>query len=137
MKKIILLLLFIPTLSFAQSSESYKEFNFGVITNMVFDGDQIWPGASFLWGKTIYFNNNTVLDYQAGLALPTLATGKIGFGIGGSNFATIIGLRPYPATAYLQLSKNQRFNFSVEYVLDEDMFFGDGESVIFTYGIRF
>ena len=134
MKKIILLLLFIPTLSFAQSSESYKEFNFGVITDMVFDGDQIWPGASFLWGKTIYFNNNTVLDYQAGLALPTLATGKIGFGIGSSNFATIIGLRPYPATAYLQLSKNQRFNFSVEYVLDEDYF---GQSVIFTYGLRF
>ena len=134
MKKIIFLLLFIPTLSFTQSSETYKEFNFGVITDMVFDGDQIWPGASFLWGKTIYFNNNTVLDYQAGLALPTGATGKIGFGVGGSNFATIIGLRPYPATAYLQLSKNQRFNFSFEYVLIEDLF---GESVIFTYGIRF
>ena len=101
---------------------------------MLFDGYDIWPGASFLWGKTIYFNNNTVLDYQAGLAFPTLATGKIGFGIGGSNFATIIGLRPYPATAYLQLSKNQRFNFSAEYVLDEDYF---GQSVIFTYGLRF
>ena len=103
MKKIILILLLIPILSFTQSSESYKEFNFGVITDMVFDGDQIWPGASFLWGKTIYFNNNTVLDYQAGLA-------------------------------YLQLSKNQRFNFSAEYVLDDDYF---GQSVIFTYGLRF
>ena len=134
MKKIILLLLFIPTLSFAQSSESYKEINFGVITDMVFDGDQIWPGASFLWGKTYYYNNNIVLDYQAGFAFPTLATGKIGFGLGGSNFATIIGLRPYPATAYIQFSKNQRFNFSAEYVLDEDYF---GQSVIFTYGLRF
>ena len=134
MKKIILLLLFIPTLSFAQSSESYKEFNFGVITDMVFDGDQIWPGASFLWGKTYYYNNNIVLDYQAGFAFPTLATGKIGFGLGGSNFATIIGFRPYPATAYLQFSKNQRFNFSAEYLLDEDYF---GKSVIFTYGLRF
>lgn len=134
MKKIILILFFIPILSFTQSFESYKEFNFGVITDMVFDGDQIWPGASFLWGRTYYYNNNTVLDYQAGLAFPTLATGKIGFGIGSSNFATIIGLRPYPATAYLQLSKNQRFNFSAEYVLDEDYF---GQSVIFTYGIRF
>ena len=134
MKKIILILLLISTLSFAQSSESYKEFNFGVITDMVFDGDQIWPGASFLWGKTYYYNNNTVLDYQAGFAFPTLATGKIGFGLGGSNFATIIGLRPYPATAYLQFSKNQRFNFSAEYLLDEDYF---GKSVIFTYGLRF
>ena len=112
MKKIILILLFIPTLSFTQSSESYKEFNFGVITDMLFDGHDIWPGASFLWGKTIYFNNNTVLDYQAGLAFPTIATGKIGFGFGGSNFAAIFGFRPYPATTYLQFSKNQRFNFS-------------------------
>ena len=134
MKKIIFILLLIPTLSFTQSSESYKEFNFGVITDMVFDGDQIWPGASFLWGKTYYYNNNTVLDYQAGFAFPTLATGKVGFGLGGSNFATIIGLRPYPPTAYLQLSKNQRFNFSAEYVLDDDYF---GQSVIFTYGLRF
>jgi len=134
MKKIILILLLTSTLSFAQSSESYKEINFGVITDMVFDGDQIWPGASFLWGKTYYYNNNIVLDYQAGFAFPTLATGKIGFGLGGSNFATIIGFRPYPATAYLQFSKNQRFNFSAEYLLDEDYF---GKSVIFTYGLRF
>ena len=134
MKKIILILLLISTLSFAQSSESYKEFNFGVITDIVFDGDQIWPGASFLWGKTYYYNNNIVLDYQAGFAFPTLATGKIGFGLGGSNFATIIGFRPLPATAYLQFSKNQRFNFSAEYVIDEDYF---GQSVIFTYGLRF
>ena len=134
MKKIILILLLTSTLSFAQSSKSYKEINFGVITDMVFDGDQIWPGASFLWGKTYYYNNNIVLDYQAGFAFPTLATGKIGFGLGGSNFATIIGFRPYPATAYLQFSKNQRFNFSAEYLLDEDYF---GKSVIFTYGLRF
>ena len=30
-KKIILILFFIPALSFAQFSESYKEFNFGII----------------------------------------------------------------------------------------------------------
>jgi hypothetical protein len=97
------------------------------------DDFQLYPGASFLLGKTHYFNNNTLLDYQAGFAFPTVVTGKIGFGVGDSDFATIIGIRPYPSTAYLQIGINQRSNFSVEYVVPE-LF---GEALIITYGIRF
>ena len=130
MKKVILIFFLIPALSFSQSyNESYKEFNFGVITNI--EGG-VFPGASYLWGKTHYYNN-TLLDYQAGFAFPTIVTGKIGFGLGGSNFATIIGFRPWPSTAYLQFSINQRFNFSIEVIVPELY----GEGFILTYGIRF
>ncbi len=134
MKKTILILFLLPVLSYSQTNETFKEFNFGLIINTSsFPVDGIWPGASYLWGKTHYYYNNTLLDYQAGFAFPTLVTGKIGFGIGDSDFATIIGIRPFPSTAYLQISINQRSNFSVEYVVPE-LF---GEALIITYGIRF
>ncbi len=131
MKKVILILFLLPTLLFSQSfNEPYKEFNFGVIAGFE---DGVFPGASYLWGKTHYYNN-TLLDYQAGFAFPTIVTGKIGFGWGGSDFATIIGVRPWPSTAYLQFSFNQRSNFSIELVVPE--LYG-GEGFIITYGIRF
>ena len=133
MKKILLLLFICPVVSYSQFNETYKEFNFGVITDWKYG---IFPGASYLWGKTHYYNNNTILDYQAGIALPTIVTGKIGFGVGGSNFATIIGIRAYPTTAYIQFGNNQRFNFSAEYLLDSGEIFGE-KSIIITYGIRF
>ena len=131
MNKTLLIFFLIPALSFSHSfNESYKEFNFGVITNI--EGS-VFPGASYLWGKTHYYNNNILLDYQAGFAFPTIVTGKIGFGVERSNFATIIGVRPWPSTAYLQFSINQRFNFSIEVIVPELY----GEGFIITYGIRF
>ena len=131
MKKTILILFFLPKLLFSQSfNEPYKEFNFGVIAG--FEGG-VFPGASYLWGKTHYYYNNTLLDYQAGFAFPTIVTGKIGFGVGGSNFATIIGVRPWPSTAYLQFRFNQRSNLSIEFVVPELY----GEGFLITYGIRF
>ena len=143
MKKIIFILFLLPILSYSQSNEKYKEFNFGVIlidpfySNLVdglFSDDfEVYPGASFLFGKTHYFNNNTLLDYQAGFAFPAVVTGKIGFGIGNSDFATVVGVRPWPPTAYLQLSINQKTNFSIEYV-EPEMW---GEALIINYGIRF
>ena len=136
MKKILLLLFICPIISYSQFNETYKEFNLGVITDIFFDGNGIFPGASYLWGKTHYYNNNTILDYQGGIALPTIVTGKIGFGVGSSNFATIIGIRAYPTTAYIQFGNNQRFNFSAEYLLDNGEIFGE-KSMIITYGIRF
>ena len=67
MKKILLLLFICPIVSYSQFNETYKEFNFGVITDMFFGGNGIFPGASYLWGKTHYYNNNTILDYQGEL----------------------------------------------------------------------
>jgi hypothetical protein len=128
MKKIILILSIIPLLSFSQSKNTYKEFNFGI----ALFGGNAFPGASFLIGKTNYYSNNTLLDYQAGLAFPSIVTGKLGFGIGDEDFATIIGFRPWPTSSYLQFSFKKRQNLSVEYG-----FFNDIEVAIITYGIRF
>jgi len=129
MKKIILILVITPLLSFAQSKNTYKEFNFGLA---LFDGNNAFPGASFLIGKTNYYSNNTLLDYQAGLAFPSILTGKLGFGIGDEDFATIIGFRPWPTSSYLQFSIKKKHNLSVEYG-----FFYDEVVTIITYGIRF
>ena len=128
MKKLILIFAIIPLLSFSQSKNTYKEFNFGLA---LFD-DNAFPGASFLIGKTNYYSNNTLLDYQAGLAFPSILTGKLGFGIGDEDFATIIGFRPWPTSSYIQFSIKKKHNLSVEYG-----FFYDEVVTIITYGIRF
>ena len=41
------------------------EFNFGIIGG--FEGG-VFPGASYLWGKTHYYNNNTCLLYTSDAA---------------------------------------------------------------------
>ena len=87
MKKIILILTLLPIFLLSQSNNTYKEFNFGIA---VVD-DFGFPGASFLFGQTNYNSNNTLLDYQIGIAFPSILTGKVGFGIGDKDFATIIG----------------------------------------------
>ena len=133
MKKIILILTLVPLLTFSQSKNIYKEFNFGIA---VLDG-AAFPGASFLFGNTSYYSNNTLLDYQIGAAFPSIITGKVGFGIGNEDFAAIIGFRPWPTCPYLQLSIKERHNLSIEYHLLQDSDYFQGTSLILTYGIRF
>ena len=128
MKRIILILILAPLLTLSQSNNTYKEINLGIA---LFD-DSGFPGASFLFGKTNYYTNNTLLDYQLGVAFPSIVTGKIGFGIGNEDFATIIGVRPWPTCAYLQLSENEKHNLSVEYGSFEGY-----QVTLLTYGIRF
>ena len=82
MKKLLLTLLFLPIMVCAQNTTNYKEINIGFP-----------PGASFLWGQTIYFNNNTLLDYQGGIAFPSIGTAKVGYGISDDNFAAVLGVR--------------------------------------------
>ena len=128
MKRIILILILAPLLTLSQSNNTYKEINIGIA---LFD-DGGFPGASFLFGKTNYFSNNTLLDYQLGVAFPSIVTGKIGFGIGNEDFAAIIGVRPWPTCAYFQLSENEKHNLSVEYGS-----FDGYQVTLLTYGIRF
>ena len=128
MKRIILILILAPLLTLSQSNNTYKEINLGIA---LFD-DSGFPGASFLFGKTNYYTNNTLLDYQLGVAFPSIVTGKIGFGIGNEDFAAIIGVRPWPTCAYFQLSENEKHNLSVEYGS-----FDGYQVTLLTYGIRF
>ena len=141
MKKLILLLSLISSIAYPQYSNSYNEINAGVLFDgisfegsTVIDADLIFPGASFLWGRTKYYQNNTFLDYQLGLAFPTIITGKIGFGIGNSESAISIssGLRPWPPTAYMQLNVKEIIIFSIE----PFTFMGPSSGII-NLGLRF
>ena len=134
MKKLLLILLCLPVFLPAQNSTIYKEFNSGI-----FLGEDItlFPGASFLWGKTIYFNNNTFLDYQGGFAFPTVFTGKIGIGIGNEKSASSIGLRPFPSSLYFQYNWDEKRLFSIEFmppIIDGSP--GANWPVIINYGFR-
>ena len=86
-----------PTFLYCQTTINYREFNAGIYLG---DDITVFPGASYLWGKTIYYENNTLLDYQGGFALPTMITGKIGVGVGNDNHSAIIGVRPFPSSFY-------------------------------------
>ena len=79
MKKLVIVLFLLPIMGYSQYSTTYKEINIGLP-----------PGASFLWGKTIYYNNNTLFDYEAGFAFPSIATAKVGYGYGNDRFAIIL-----------------------------------------------
>lgn len=103
MKKLIILLILSPLLVFSQNTTEYNEWNVGLP-----------PGVSYTWGKTIYFDNNMLIDYQYGIALPSVGTAKISFGIGGDNFATLVGFRLFPLLTSLQFNFNERHVFSVE-----------------------
>ena len=62
---------------------------------------------------------------------------KVGFGIGDTDFATIVGIRAWPTCPYFQFSLKERYNFSIEYHIFKESEFFQGTSLIFTYGIRF
>ena len=137
MRKLLILLFICPIVSFSQSinNNSYKEFNIGIYSGINYI--PAFPGASFLFGKTNYYQNNTLLDYQVGVAFPSIVTGKVGFGFGDENYATIFGIRPFPNSNYIQFSINEKNNISLEYVLP-DLFDVELESgIIITYGYRF
>ena len=140
MKKIIILII-CPLTLFSQSKNinKYKEFNFGVYAN--FDDGFIFPGASFLFGKKNYFNKKFLLDYQIGIAFPSIFTGKIGVGLGNKKYARIFGIRVYPSSTYIQLSFNERNNISFEYLPFSQYMpaveYGSSTGIIISYGYCF
>ena len=66
MKKIILIIVLLPIFGFTQFSNNYKEFNGGLYIGG--EDVPVFPGISFLIGKTTYYSNNIVLDYEIGFA---------------------------------------------------------------------
>ena len=79
-----------------------KTIGFGVA--FISDVNFPMPGTSVLWGKTFINENNIIFEYEAGFALPTLVTGKIGIGKKFNNTKVIVGIRPFPFNLYLQSS---------------------------------
>lgn len=104
------LLSLLATLLFLQIGHSqrnleinnFKELNGGVA--FLEDFDFVVPGVSFLWGKTYIDDKNRILELEAGVALPSIITGKIGVGKRIKKSQVILGLRPFPFYIYLQTS---------------------------------
>ena len=114
MKKTILsslLLLFFFQNSIAQESKSensFIEWNFGIA--FIAEENFPFPGTSVLWGKTYVNENDIIFEYQAGFALPSLITGKIGIGKMFDTTKVVVGIRPFPFNIFLQSSIATRKN---------------------------
>ena len=121
-------------IGYTQYSTSYKEFNAGLYVG----SDIVFPGCSFLFGKTKYYSNNMLLDYEIGVALPTVATAKIGAGIGDNSISAIIGIRPWPTSIYFQWTWQEKRLLSIEVMLPYENSFGADSDfpIIFNYGYR-
>ena len=78
------------------------------------------------------------MDYEIGFALPTLFTAKAGVGLGNQNNATIIGVRPWPTTAFIQHTCSEKRLLSIEVMIPHDGNFilGNNIPLIINYGYR-
>jgi hypothetical protein len=87
-----------------KSENSFVEWNFGVafIGDNILGNNFIFPGTSVLWGKTFINENNFIFEYEVGIALPSLITGKLGIGKKFNNSNVIVGVRPFPFNLFLQ-----------------------------------
>ena len=136
----------IPDPKSSRTSSSFLDLNFGLaFTDIEIDGNNnsfVFPGVSFLWGNTITYANNIVLEYEAGLAFPSIVTGKIGIGKKFENSTFIVGVRPYPANLYIQSSfahtDRGYWTVSLEYnpLRDSDNLISFGSRTLLTFGYR-
>ena len=131
-KKLIIILIF-PTIVLGQKEKQrYTEYNMGVASVDDYDFSFTIPGLSFLFGET-YSNNGLVTGWQAGLAFPTVATGKLFVGGGDLDKNIGIGIRPWPLFIGPQ-AKIGRLSFSFEVGTNSEASFDAG--LIATIGYR-
>ena len=140
MKKLILILLF-PLTLFSQKQEristAYAEINTGV----AFIDELPFPGMSGLIGTTLNIEG-FLIDLEAGVALPTIWTAKMGIGLETGQNQITLGLRPYPSHFYIQHTftgkKYGSFHVSLEFATEEAGFGDSFESLaMITFGWRF
>ena len=122
----------------AIEKNAFVEWNFGVAH--IYD-EAIFPGTSVLWGKTYITENNFVIEYEGGFALPTIVTGKFGIGKKFNNTKFVAGLRPFPFNVFIQSSftngKKGYWICSVEYnPLHYDSTLAFHSKAIFNVGYR-
>lgn len=121
-----------------KTGQAFTEWNFGAA---YIDDEFIFPGTSFLWGKTYINENDVIVEYEVGIALPSLATAKVGIGKQFHNTKVVTGIRPFPFHFFLQSSftngKRGYWIASVEYnPLDSESALSFGSRAIFNVGYR-
>ena len=122
-----------------KTEHSFVEWNFGAA--VIPDEDFVFPGTSVLWGKTYINENNFIFEYEAGFALPSIATGKVGIGKQFNTTKVLMGVRPFPFHLFLQSSftngKKGYWIASVEYnPMDPELGVSFGSRAIFNIGYR-
>ncbi|MBT8394960.1 MAG: hypothetical protein KJN66_08935 [Bacteroidia bacterium] len=145
--KLLLSILFLSTGLNAQEKtnaiekNAFVEWNFGAAYTYE---EFIFPGTSVLWGKTYINETDFVFEYEAGFALPSLVTGKLGIGKKINNTKVIMGVRPYPFNLFLQSSftngKKGYWICSIEFNPlnddNEDFTIAFGSKAILNFGYR-
>jgi hypothetical protein len=137
MKKLILTLTLLSTVLYteAQTTTTYVEVNAGFSTGVI----PFFPGASVLYGATDRFQSGFIMDYEGGIAFPTLITGKFGIGYDANGTEITAGVRPWPPATYGQVridrpNKLADIIISVEGTMFPNEFV---QRAIFTIGWRF
>jgi hypothetical protein len=144
MKKLIVLLICLVTLSQANAQSkkrSYLEINGGAA--VLLGDDEVLGGMSFLIGQQRYLNDVFFLEYQIGVAFPSVATAKLGAGFSGKVVGLSVGARIFPSFLYGQVQfnlPNGQLNFSAETspFIKQDFDLGPsfGAKQIFTCGYQ-
>ena len=125
-------------ISTGKSNNSFVEWNFGFAN---IEDEFIFPGTSVLWGRTYVNENNLIFEYEVGLALPSLVTGKLGIGKKFNTTKVIVGVRPFPFNFFLQSSftngKKGYWIASIEFnPLDSNTSLSFGSKAILNFGYR-
>lgn len=135
MKKLILLLTLLPLFTYSQTTTPYIEVNAGFSTGIV----PFFPGASVLYGATDLYPSGFIMDYEAGIAFPSLITGKFGIGYDANGTEITAGVRPWPPSTYGQV-RIDRPNKLADIIISVEGTMFPSEFVqraIFTIGWRF
>jgi len=85
-----------------KSADAFIEWNAGLA--LIEDIGGVAPGTSLLYGVTFINENNFIIEAEAGLAFPSVATAKVGVGKKINNMKNIVGVRPFPFNIYFQTS---------------------------------
>lgn len=133
MKKLITILLLVPILALGQAEKrTFTELNIGVASIDDYDFSDAFPGTSVLFGETTA-NDGLVTEYQIGLALPSILTGKLAVGGGNLDKNIMFACRPWPLFFGPQIKLNW-FTASFEVGFNDDISFSAG--LIATVGFR-
>lgn len=139
MKKTLLILIAILcfNLSKAQTITKYTEFNTGISVGVV----PIFPGASFLFGEHVKYNSGVILEYEGGVAFPSIVTGKAGIGFSVDDKLDLTaGVRPWPTSTYIQIQAHRSNKLRDLVFTAERMYWGPtsfGQALMFTVGWRY
>lgn len=132
MKKLILISLLLLSSLFVQSQTvKYVELNTGFSSGTI----PFFPGGSIMVGATHRFESGIILDYEGGVAIPTIITFKGGVGCNIGKDAITFGIRPWPGSIYAQYELI-RNNKSSDIVFTAEGSLSVIQNSIFTIGWR-